>query len=70
MFKWYTLSKQDIEKAIVRYIGIFAENTDFFPYRISEIYAEQTWDEELHIPNTVRFRLEMIPREKFEKGGT
>jgi hypothetical protein len=50
------LTKKEIAEAIVRWIGIFKKQSAFFPYRISDT------DEPLHIPDSVLFRLEYIPK--------
>ena len=56
MIKHIILTRQEIGEAITNYIGIFKEGCSFFPYRIS------CTDQELHIPKTVAFVLEYIPK--------
>jgi len=51
-----SLTKEEIARAIVFWIGIFKLGWNFFPYRITET------DQELHIPESVLFKLEYIPK--------
>jgi hypothetical protein len=50
------LTKQEIADAIVQYLGLLKKGRSFFPYRISKT------DPELHIPSTVTFFLDFIPK--------
>ena len=52
----YILTKKEIGDAIVNYISIFREGKLFYPYYISET------DQELHIPESVMFHLDYIPK--------
>lgn len=52
----YELTREEIGKAIVRYIGLNKVASSFFPYQIVGC------DPELDIPKEVQFRLKSIPK--------
>ena len=54
--KFYELTKEEICRAIVSYIGKAKDGSVFFPYRIVGA------DPKIEIPERVNFRISLIPR--------
>jgi hypothetical protein len=55
MEEYYELTKQEIGNAIVRYIGIYKNDSHFFPFRIVEAIPNES-------KGTVLYKLEYVPR--------